>query len=60
MEKTQLEVTKETHPHLEWDDAKAAHEYRLMQARELLASIGWVETSPGLFQAPKGKGEKGS
>jgi hypothetical protein len=27
------------HPHFEWDDAKAADEFRLAQARELVASV---------------------
>ncbi len=39
-----------THPYFEWDDAKAAHQYRLGQARTYIASIRFV---PSAGAAPK-------
>lgn len=29
----------ELHKHFEWDDAKAAHQYRIWQARQIIASV---------------------
>lgn len=34
------------HRHFEWDDDKAAHEYRLVQARALIRSVHVQLTSP--------------
>jgi len=38
------------HRHFQWDDGKAAHQYRLIQARNLITV--YVEVLPGVSQEP--------
>lgn len=39
--------TSPLHPHFEWDDDEAAHEYRLHQARNLIRAVRVVKIDPG-------------